>query len=106
MTDLELKRLQRGQTLQNKIEKVKSQIKSLEDVTYIMLGTTKEKAIFYSVHPFASGEKERIVNFNIPLNTEDKVPHPLAGEAKDFIAMLRAFLLQRLTEVEQEFNEL
>lgn len=108
MDSNEMERLQKGQKLLGKIKKLDVQIESLNDVTFINLGTDqqKSKSNNYTDWKYGLEETERVVNYNIAINVNDKVPHPFSGHALGFIKSLQQLLNEQRVALQKQFDEL
>lgn len=106
MNEKELTRLQEGQKLLLKIKKIDEQIASLRKVKFITLSTSKTVKVSTERHYFDDLETEKVVDYQIAINQEDKVPHPFAQPAWDFIELLICGIEHKRDYLQDQFDNL
>jgi hypothetical protein len=100
----EMTRLQAGQKLIGKIAKLKAQVESLNNVSHIQLVSHKEKrnSGYYAIED----NIERVVDYDIPINVTDKIPHPFAEMGYLFLNKLSLTLQEQIKDLEKKFKDL
>lgn len=106
MDSKEIERLKQGEKLLSKINKITSQIESLRKVKFITLGTSKDIKVSSDRHWIDDHETEKVVDYKISINSEDKNPHPFAQPAWEFISTLINGMEHKKKELKKQFDEL
>lgn len=106
MNEQELNRLKEGQKLLRRIENIQKRIDELKAVKFISLRTSKEVKISDDRHFMDDHITEKTVNYNIPINTDDKVPHPFAQPTRIFVGGLISLMDEQKMILQKEFDNL